>query len=1016
MELLNTTSNNIDYKKKSNEKIKLFSFLNNHKATDKKYTHISAFYPKGSYFIDYTNQEISDTFWKLYNDAIKTNQNIYLIEKTEHISPIRIDIDFKINNTKCEDKDKKEKGKGDGHFYTQKSVIEFISLIRNILLGSLAPKCLKKFHCVLMEKKSWSIKNKDEIGDGFHLIFPDIIVPLEYQHFLRLKVINNENKLSHIFSDVGYTNTWDQIYDSQVINRGWTMYGSRGKEGGALYNVTSIYELHKCIFVDGCIQFRDIKDEYNNENISKYLSIRKLTDHNKNTFGFVSSEAEFEYDSLMMTEGKKYIKSTDNIKRRQKNSIGHSEIMLPDRLGTIRKLIKILNPDRANNYDTWIKVCWAMYNTDSVELYDDFLEFSKLCPSKFNEETCYEYWNRTRNVYVGGGGNNNNNITSDNYDYLSVASIYYWAKEDNPKLYNEIISMDIINIIKKLNDTPSHIAGEIMFRLYGSNHKYGTSFRGDNDVWYQFYNHTWHEIYNNVDLRKEIYHSIRVKYEEYAMYLYNQIQNGKNEQKNKKIYEKFLKKQNAYNGGNEIAKKSNNNNKKKGKNNGNGNGNANGNGDDDVDGGEEEMVGVEGDISNFEKIITDYGKCLQIIKQLQTTPFMNNLMIESQMHFNDSKIGSKMNKNPYLIAFNNGIYNLQTFKFKCGEPEDYVSLSTGVDYIPYDSPGNIYKDDILQFIRDIQPNPEMQLYLLQILSTCLFGINKEQKIYFLSGSGSNGKSRIVDLLKSSFGEYYLSANIALITQKRGAAAGANAALMDFIDKRISIFTEPNEGEQIQTGIIKELSGGDEQKSRGLYQRNQTSFTVHSKIFLQCNDIPPPNNFGDAEARRFRVVNFPVKFTENPNSNDIYEKKMDPTIIERMKLWGPCFMSLLIKTYKDLIEIYKDRIHEPDEVLEYTRQYNLETNKWEQFIEEYFEVSDDIESRIDTNDIYVNTFKHWHKEYKPNEKVPAKDTFYKFLKKKYKKQFVAYQNILKGYKIKGRDNNNDEEVNDNIEVE
>ena len=50
--------------------------------------------PFGAFFIDESKKDI---FYKLYEDAIKNKESVYIIEKHTDVSPVLIDFDFKFN-------------------------------------------------------------------------------------------------------------------------------------------------------------------------------------------------------------------------------------------------------------------------------------------------------------------------------------------------------------------------------------------------------------------------------------------------------------------------------------------------------------------------------------------------------------------------------------------------------------------------------------------------------------------------------------------------------------------------------------------------------------------------------------------------------------------------------------------------------------------------------------------------------------------------------------------------------
>ena len=110
----------------------------------------------------------------------------------------------------------------------------------------------------------------------------------------------------------------------------------------------------------------------------------------------------------------------------------------------------------------------------------------------------------------------------------------------------------------------------------------------------------------------------------------------------------------------------------------------------------------------------------------------------------------------YLIGFTNGVFDLKIKKFRDGQPDDHISMSTNVYYKPF-SKEKLYNKHIESFFASILPNKNVREYFLTRLST--FGVsgeNREEKAYFCTGSGSNGKSLTFKLMSEAFGDYYIS--------------------------------------------------------------------------------------------------------------------------------------------------------------------------------------------------------------------------------------------------------------------
>ena len=75
---------------------------------------------------------------------------------------------------------------------------------------------------------------------------------------------------------------------------------------------------------------------------------------------------------------------------------------------------------------------------------------------------------------------------------------------------------------------------------------------------------------------------------------------------------------------------------------------------------------------------------VEIMSKLKTVRF-KNVMKKCQELFYAGTFMSKLDKNPYLVGFENGIYDLQKEELRDGRPGDYISMSIGVDYTDHDA-------------------------------------------------------------------------------------------------------------------------------------------------------------------------------------------------------------------------------------------------------------------------------------------------------------------------------------------
>jgi P4 family phage/plasmid primase-like protien len=380
-------------------------------------------------------------------------------------------------------------------------------------------------------------------------------------------------------------------------------------------------------------------------------------------------------------------------------------------------------------------------------------------------------------------------------------------------------------------------------------------------------------------------------------------------------------------------------------------------------------------------------KMMTIIRKLKTNSNKKSIMDECKTLFFNKEFLHKLDTNPYLIGFENGVYDLEKLQFRDGIPEDYISFSTKIDYMEFDEYDENWVD-LRLFINSIFPNEDIYDYFLTFMATCLQGVNNEEKFRIWIGTGSNGKSKLEELFISAFGEYCMKFPITLLTGKRPQSNATDPAVVKAKGKRFCYFEEPNEGEKVNAGRLKEYTGGDKIEGRGMYEKSSVEYKPQFKLALLCNDLPeiPPTDAG--VWRRIEVVEFKSKFVDNPIED--FEFKIDRKISEKIPNWKELFMSLLIDVY---YAKYKENgIVVPDEVKKYTLNYQKQCDTYSDFIIEAIEETDGEDNKIEISDLH-DEFKEWYIEnFNDNKSLPSKRDFKKYLEKRYGKKKVTTKEL------------------------
>lgn len=385
----------------------------------------------------------------------------------------------------------------------------------------------------------------------------------------------------------------------------------------------------------------------------------------------------------------------------------------------------------------------------------------------------------------------------------------------------------------------------------------------------------------------------------------------------------------------------------------------------------------------YEKLIqyykdngNDMAKILKInnlIANVSDNMFKNNIMSElSDIYALKSNPGrdftQKLDTNQNLIGFENGIYDLLKNEFRNGLPEDFISMSTGYNYVSTYS--NRY-EELLKFLHDILPDEKEYEYFMLYLSHGLHG-NVLELFTILTGVGRNGKSKILELIVLTFGDYLLPISSTMLTRPRPDANQPDPGLLNLAKRRIVIASEPEKNCKLNTGFLKFITGRDITTLRTCHSNDIVKFSPKFLTFFICNDIPECDDIDNAFSRRLRCINFPTEFVDDPKNSK--QRLMDASINEKFDSWKSDFILLLISYYKKYNETKK--LAPTEKILEWTNKYKEETDMYLSYLNECTEVS---ESHMVYSYLYEN-FKMWFKDNNPNTKIPNKKDFSNGIKK------------------------------------
>lgn len=427
----------------------------------------------GKYFIP--NKYIPH-FRKLYCNLVYKNPNFIvkatLAEKPESFFPLRVDFDFK---TKIEHEKFSRQ-------YTLESLKTIVKIYQEEIRNAILPDVYedKNVWCMILEKPKPRIEN-EFVSDGFHLHFPFFICDTwTMDSYLRNQVNKRLSEISFWKSFV-FDNHPDSLIDTNMATKNWMMFGSMNYKNSGTTGYT--YSNFDFVPVENRLG-------YCFDHHQRVLNLEKFFQDEKKNF---TTSIRYNLPILLSIRGfknpcvlnssveKARVMSRPKIRKQiGTNASKRSMDEILEDLKTIRdgNIMEMISDERAERYDTWRDVGFALYNIGQGDMtfYDLFVDFSRRGGSKFDEAGCEKIWN--------------------SYAYCGVGLGYLlsMAKADNPQEYNswkrQNISAALWYSVKVRKPSEKRIA-QVFLKKYGD--RFLCAWK-KHDVWYDFRNHRWHLV------------------------------------------------------------------------------------------------------------------------------------------------------------------------------------------------------------------------------------------------------------------------------------------------------------------------------------------------------------------------------------------------------------------------------------------------------------------------------------------------------------------------------------------
>ena len=161
----------------------------------------------------------------------------------------------------------------------------------------------------------------------------------------------------------------------------------------------------------------------------------------------------------------------------------------------------------------------------------------------------------------------------------------------------------------------------------------------------------------------------------------------------------------------------------------------------------------------------------------------------------------------------------------------------------------------LQFLATVTAgDAELQAYLRRVVGYGLTGTTTEHALFFLYGTGANGKSVFVNVVSTVLGDYATTAPIDMFMATTGDRHPTDMAGLR--GARLVAAIETEQGRRWAESKLKALTGGDKITARFMRQ-DFFEFTPQFKLVIAGNHKPAIRNIDEAMRRRLHMIPFTV---------------------------------------------------------------------------------------------------------------------------------------------------------------
>jgi P4 family phage/plasmid primase-like protien len=275
---------------------------------------------------------------------------------------------------------------------------------------------------------------------------------------------------------------------------------------------------------------------------------------------------------------------------------------------------------------------------------------------------------------------------------------------------------------------------------------------------------------------------------------------------------------------------------------------------------------------------------------------------------------SMLDADPWLLNCGNGTIDLRTGQLLAHHRSNLCTKEVPIAFDP-DAKCPTWTAFLNRVMAD---NRALVKFLQRAIGYALTGMTNEEVLFFLYGTGANGKSTFIETCRNLVGDYARQADFDTFVPKENGHPRNDLARL--AGARFVAAVEAAQGRQLSENVIKQATGRDVIAARFLYHES-FEYSPQFKLFLVANHKPVIVGTDEGIWRRIRLIPFTVT---------IPPEERDKQLLEKLQRELP---GILAWAVRGCLDWQRDGLGEPEAVWTATESYRREMDVMADFIDE-----------------------------------------------------------------------------------